>query len=145
MNLGEWSYQLWTEEMNIFCDGSYSPQTGIGVGVYVSLTTQEVDEWVELPLKEIRTKLKPRVSICCTKEFLGSSGVEKHTLQSALRCIKDVIAIYTDCQKICQDYDLAVKIPGHSKGTNRVGPSKIFDGVDKLARKELRRVVKSTV
>ena len=127
--------------MNLFVDGSYSPSLGKGIGAYIILSDKEVENYSCLTIAELKKVLS--VSFCVVENINGCTQVEEYAVMHGLtKCNSKFPTIWTDCQQICQTYPTAQYIKGHAKQSERVGLEKIFDIVDKSARKELRRMVR---
>ncbi len=132
--------------MNIFVDGSYSPQSGIGVGAYIIIDSTTLSSLINLTIAELKVKLSKDIIYKTFKDAKGSTDVEQQILDIALASIGYDInkTIYTDCQKTksTNNYNV-IHVKGHTKQSNRNNEEKIFDVVDKAARKKLRQVVKA--
>lgn len=133
--------------INIFVDGSYSPQKDIGVGAYIVLKSDIMKKISKLDIQDLKQILFKRIKHVTFEKSKGSTDVEQKILEIALSDVKkskkmnDKI-IYTDCQKTqSTDEYKVVHIKGHAKQDNRVGADKIFDVVDKFVRKKMREIV----
>jgi hypothetical protein len=131
--------------MNIFTDGSYSPQYKLGVGAYLIIDSDMANTLTNLTIKDLKLKLSKNIIFQTFTDVKGSTDVEQKILDIALqdsKIVKSLVTIYTDCQKT-QSTDIysVVHIKGHTKQINRTGKDKIFDVVDKAVRKELRLLV----
>ncbi len=130
--------------MNIFVDGSYSPQKKIGVGAYIIINSDELTTLTNLTIAELKIKLATRIVYSTFTDAKGSTDVEQRILDLALinpSIGKLPLTIYTDCQKTqsTEKYNV-VHIKGHTKQANRNGTDKIFDVIDKAVRKKLREL-----
>ena len=142
--------------MNVFVDGSYSPQEKFGVGAYLFLSPEEMLIYKRFGIRELKTMLAKEIMYCVFEEAIGSTGVEQRALEIALTQVQTQVVVekvtsvvdlrpivYTDCQKTQTNIDYrVVHIKGHDPQRNRIGASKIFDIIDKAARKKLRTIIR---
>jgi len=82
-------------------------------------------------------------------ENIKNTEAELYAVEKCISlCNKKNIKIYTDCQKAVQNYKnnqypknvVLFKVEGHKKTINRDEKDKIFNLVDKAARKKLRSI-----
>lgn len=133
--------------MNIFVDGSYSPQKNIGVGAYIIISEDELNALTKLTIAELKIKLANDIIYSTFTDAKGSTDVEQRILDLALineSIEKLSLIVYTDCQKTqSTDKYNVVHVKGHNKQANRDSTDKIFDVIDKAVRKKLRQIVKN--
>ena len=132
--------------MNIFVDGSYSPQMRLGVGAYIAIDTRKMIELSELTISQLKNIMEPMIKYFVFNDTKGSTDVEEKSLILALQAVNNTeltVSVYTDCQKAktTQEYNV-IHVKGHTKQINRTGYEKIFDVIDKKVRKRLRQCVK---
>ena len=134
--------------MNIFVDGSYSPQMKFGTGAYIIVSSEKMMELSKLTISELKIAVEPLIKYYVFKEAKGSTDVEQQCLLLALQAVNTTqpIVVYTDCQKAqtTKAYNV-IHIEGHTKQVNRIGYEKIFDVIDKKVRKYLRKMVKQYI
>lgn len=138
--------------MNIFVDGSYSPQKKIGVGAYVIIDSNRLKSLVEYTIVDLKIELSKDIVYHEFNDATGSTDVEQQILTLALsdKTVQNQsVTVYTDCQKTqsTNSYTNSYTVnhvKGHTKQTNRQDADKIFDVVDKAVRKRLRKLVKNS-
>lgn len=130
----------------VFVDGSYSPQHHIGVGAYLILDRITCDRIEQLDIADLKMVLMNQIVYHVFQNIGGSTQTEQRILNLALRdpLIDRFPFVYTDCQKSRSTNKYTViHVKGHAKQQNRHNSSKIFDVVDKAARKKLRSIIKN--
>lgn len=129
--------------MNIFVDGSYSPQKQIGVGAYIIIDSVSLNSLTDKTIADLKIDLSSDVVYHIFKEAKGSTDVEQKILEIALEANKNINKVYTDCQRTrTNDKYTVVHVKGHTKQVNRNDIiNKVFDVIDKAARKRLRQLV----
>ena len=87
--------------MNIFVDGSYSPQMKFGTGAYIIVGSEKMMELSKLTISELKITIEPLIKYYVFKEAKGSTDVEQQCLLLALQEVNTTqpIVVYTDCQK----------------------------------------------
>lgn len=132
--------------MNIFVDGSYSPQKKIGVGAYIIIDSDTLSTLTDKTITELKSELSNDIMYQIFEGAKGSTDVEQKILEVSLqdkRINQSPISpiIFTDCQKTKFSKHHVISVKGHTKQKNRTGNDKIFDVVDKAARKKLRQLI----
>jgi len=137
--------------MNIFVDGSYSPQKKIGVGAYVIIDSNRLKSLTNHTIADLKIELSKDIVYHEFSDVNGSTDVEKQILTLALsdKTVQNQpITVYTDCHKTQStdsytDSYTVHHVKGHTKQINRQDTDKIFDVIDKATRKRLRKLVKN--
>ena len=135
--------------MHIFVDGSYSPQKMLGVGAYIIISSQDLEQFQTLSISELKIRMSNNINYCTFEKSNGSTDIEQKILSLALArleidkvLLEKSLTVYTDCQKTKNsDFYNVVHVKGHTKQENRKGHEKIFDVIDKAARKRLRKLI----
>lgn len=137
--------------MNIFVDGSYSPQQRVGVGAYLIINSEDLKSLVNLDIGELKNILSNDIVYKTFIDAKGSTDVEQRILDIALDVALNsnypemMMYVYTDCKKTnSTDCYTAIHVKGHDKQCNRNETDKLFDVIDKAARKKLRNIIKET-
>lgn len=92
--------------MMIFTDASISPQTCIGVGVFLCLSREHIEAYDQCSMEELSAKLSNQI-VYTEYQSKKSTWSEIKTVIHALNFIQknskidSKIEIYTDCQSLC--------------------------------------------